>query len=156
MTLLWAATFVAVMIARMIVDVLAPQDVVEFFLAQSRDNFSELDYPRRWLPVLAVAAIFAITGFQVARKTVRIRIGVIAAIAVAVVGFFATTLMVLVSRLASIEFDGGLYAAFALDTHSPRFTLLGALLVFGAVLGALGAIVAIGLDRAPSRRRAPV
>lgn len=51
LTLYWGAAFVAVMIVRMIVDVLAPDDIVEFFLAQSRDNFSQLDYPRRWVPV---------------------------------------------------------------------------------------------------------
>jgi hypothetical protein len=79
LTLLWTAAFVTVMIARMIVDVLVPEDIVEFFLAQSRDDFSLLDYPRRWLPVLAVATIFTGAGFQVARETVRFRIGVLVA-----------------------------------------------------------------------------
>jgi len=156
MTLLWAAAFVAVMIARMIVDVLAPEDIVGFFLAQSRDDFSVLDYPRRWLPVLAVAAIFTSAGFQVARKTVRIRIGALVAIAVAAVGFFATTLIVLISRLASIEVNGGLYAAFALDAHTPRFPLFVALLALGGVLGAFGATVARGLDLTLPRRRAAI
>lgn len=152
MTLLWAGAFVAVMIARMVVDVLVPEDIVGFFLAQSRDDFSLLDYPRRWLPVLAVVAIFAGAGFQVARETVRFRIGVLVAIAVAVVGFFTTTLIVLISRLASIEISGGLYAAFALDSHTPRFTLFVGLLGLSAVLGAFGATVARGLDLTLSRR----
>ena len=155
-TLLWAAAFVAVMIARMIVDVLAPEDIVEFFLAQSRDDFSQLDYPRRWLPVLAVAAIFTSAGFHVARETVRIRIGVLVAIAVATVGFFATTLIVLISRLASIEISGGLYAAFALDAQTPRLELFVGLLGLGAVLGAFGATVARGLDLALPRRRVTI
>lgn len=155
-TVMWAAAFVAVMIARMIVDALAPEDVVAFFLAQSRDDFSQLDYPRRWLPVLAVAAILMGASFHVARDTGRMRIGVLVSIAVAAVGFFATSLIVLITRLASIQISGGFYAAFALDPHAPRFALLIALLGLSAVLGALGATAARGLDIARPRRRAAV
>jgi hypothetical protein len=62
----------------------------------------------------------------------------------------------LISRLASIEISGGLYPAFALDAHTPRFTLLVGLLGLGAILGAFGATMARGLDLALSRRRAAV
>jgi uncharacterized membrane protein len=156
MTLLWAAAFVAVMLVRIVVDALVPEDIVAFFLAQSRDDFSQLDYPRRWLPVLAVAAVFTGAGFQVAWETGRIRIGVLVAIAVAAVGFFGTTLIVSISRVASIEISGGLYSAFALDQHSPRFTLFVALLVLGAALGTVGAIAARGLSRAGLQQRAAI
>jgi hypothetical protein len=67
-----------------------------------------------------------------------------------------TTLVVLISRVASIEISGGLYAAFALDAHTPRLTLLVGLLGLGAMLGAFGATVARGLDRALSWRRAAI
>jgi uncharacterized membrane protein len=156
MTLVWAAAFAAVMVVRMVVDALAPEDIVAFFLAQSRDDFSQLDYPRRWLPVLAVAAIFMGAGFQVAWETGRVRIGVLVAIAVAAVGFFATTFIVSIGRLASIEISGGLYSAFALDTYSPRFTLFVALLALGALLGTLGAIAAKSLGYVRPERRAAI
>jgi len=156
MTLAWAAAFLGVMMVRMAVDALAPEDIVAFFLAQSRDDFSQLDYPRRWLPVLAIATIFTGAGFQVAWETRRIRIGVLVAIAVAAVGFFATALIVSIGRLASIQISGGFYSAFALDPDAPRFTLLVALLGLGAVLGALGATAARGLDLARPRRQAAI
>lgn len=152
MTTVWAAAFVAVMIVRMIVDAMAPEDIVAFFLAQARDDFSLLDYPRRWLPIVAVAVIFAGAGFHVARQTARIRTGVLVASAAAATGFFAMTLLVSIARLASIEIAGGFYAAFALDSGAPRFALLVALLVLGAILGALGATAARGLDLARPRR----
>jgi hypothetical protein len=133
-----------------------PEDIVAFFLAQSRDDFSQFDYPRRWLPVLAVAAVFTGAGFHVARQTGRIRFGVLVAIAVAAVGFFGTTLIVSITRLASIEISGGLYGAFALDQHSPRFALFAALLVLGAALGTVGAIAARGLSRAGLQQRAAI
>jgi len=152
MTLVWAAAFAAVMVVRMVVDALAPEDIVAFFLAQSRDDFSQLDYPRRWLPVLGVAMIFLGAGFQVGWKTSRIRVGVLVAIATAAVGFLATTLIVSIARLASIQISGGFYAAFALDPRPPRFTLLVALLGLSAVLGALGATAARGLDLAGRSR----
>ena len=155
-TLVWAAAFVSAMLVRMVIDAFAPEDIVAFFLAQSRDDFSQLDYPRRWLPVLAVATIFTGAGFQVAWETGRIRIGVLVAIAVAAVGFFATTLIVSIGRLASIQISGGFYSAFALDPHAPRLTLFVALLGLGAVLGALGATAARGLDLARPRRRAAI
>jgi hypothetical protein len=156
MTLVWAVAFAAVMVVRMVVDAFVPEDIVAFFLAQSRDDFSQLDYPRRWLPVLAVAAIFTAAGFQVAWETGRIRIGVLVAIAVAAVGFVATTLIVSISRLASIEISGGLYSAFALDQHAPRFTLFAALLGLAALLGAIGATAAKGLGYVRSERRAAI
>ena len=106
--------------------------------------------------MLAVATIFTGAGFQVAWETGRIRIGVLVAIAVAAVGFFGTTFIVSISRVASIEISGGLYSAFALDQHSPRFTLFVALLVLGAALGTVGAIVARGLSRSGLQQRAAI
>jgi hypothetical protein len=93
---------------------------------------------------------------SVAWETGRIRFGVLVAIAVAVVGFFGTTLIVSIGRLASIEISGGLYGAFALDQHSPRFALFVALLVLGPALGTVGAIAARGLSRAGLQQRAAI
>jgi len=48
--LIWGGLLAVVLLVRLLFDVFAPVDPVERFLAQSRSDYSEFDYPRRWLP----------------------------------------------------------------------------------------------------------
>ena len=60
-------------------DVFDPVDPVERFLAQARDDYSEFNYPRRWVPAVAVGAILIGGGLFAAWRTGRVRMGTMAA-----------------------------------------------------------------------------
>jgi len=82
---LWRVTLVcgllvaAVLLTRLLFDRFDPVDPVERFLAQARDDYSEFNYPRRWMPAVAVAAILLGGGLFAAWRTGRIAMGTMAA-----------------------------------------------------------------------------
>ena len=60
--------------------------MLDRFLAQARSDFSEFDYPRRWVPALAIALVLGGSGFWAARSTGRVGKGVLAAMGASVIG----------------------------------------------------------------------
>jgi hypothetical protein len=96
----WGGALVlAVLLVRVAVDVIAPVDVLDRFLAQARSDFSEFDYPRRWVPALAIALVLGGSGFLAARSTGRVGKGVLAAMGASVIG---TASFILVGTLANM------------------------------------------------------
>ena len=82
---LWRVTLVcgslvaAVLLTRLLFDTFDPVDPVERFLAQARDDYSEFNYPRRWVPAAAIAVILVGGGLFTAWRTGRIAMGTVAA-----------------------------------------------------------------------------
>jgi hypothetical protein len=81
LTLVCASLLSAVLVIRLLFDVLDPVDPVDRFLAQARDDYSEFDYPRRWVPAMAVAAVFIGAGLVAAMRTGRVGTGIVTAMA---------------------------------------------------------------------------
>jgi hypothetical protein len=75
-----------VLLTRLLFEVFDPLDPVERFLAQARDDYSEFNYPRRWLPAVAVAAILMGGGLRAAWKPARVGMGTLTAIAASLTG----------------------------------------------------------------------
>ena len=96
----WGGALVlAVLLVRLAVEVMAPVDVLDRFLAQARSDFSEFNYPRRWVPALAIALVLGGAGFWAARSTGRVGKGVLAAMGASVIG---TASYMLVATLANM------------------------------------------------------
>jgi hypothetical protein len=132
---IWAVAFAAVFAMRIAVDTIAPFDVEQYFLAQSRSDFSEFDFPRRFLVGVAIALILMAAGFQGAWKTGRIRPGMLVAMAASLmVSLPAAGALVIFSRSAA-----------------PTALVLVALGV-SAVLGSIGAMLGRGVGGMLPRR----
>jgi hypothetical protein len=69
-----------VLMTRLLFDVFHPVDPVDRFLAQARDDYSEFNYPRRWLPAVAVTMILMGGGLLAAWRTGRVGMGTLGAI----------------------------------------------------------------------------
>ncbi len=76
----------AVLLIRLFVEVFDPVDPVERFLAQARDDYSEFNYPRRWVPAVAVVLILMGGGLRAAWRTGRVGMGTLAAVTASVIG----------------------------------------------------------------------
>ena len=145
---LWRVTLVcsllvaAVLLTRFLFDVIDPVDPVERFLAQARDDYSELNYPRRWVPAVAVGAILIGVGLFVAWRTSRITIGTMAAaIASASGSVIYVTLVVLVNILSAPSPDplGDVPAGLRYFGNVPTM-LVPVLAMLGILLGTIGGL----------------
>jgi hypothetical protein len=147
---LWRASRVfgvlcsAVFMLRMLVDTVAPRDVVEAFLAQSRGTYSEFNDPRRWLLGAALAMIFVVSGFWGAWRTGDVRHGTVAAMATSVIGSVLTLAIVALGMALSLMIGAGVAAAFAFQGGGiPMAPPI--LVMISAVLGTIGAMFGRGL-----------
>jgi len=151
--LLWGGLLASVLLVRLAFEVLAPVDPVERFLARARADYSEFDYPRRWLPAVAVVAIFIGSGFWTAWRTGRVGRGTLAAMAASATGSLTYIALValgntlplgpqdpLGSAPANLQYFGNIPAGLA-----------PVLLMFSAVFGTIGGMFGRGLGAASSR-----
>ena len=145
---LWRVTLVcsvlvaAVLLTRFLFDVMDPVDPVERFLAQARDDYSELNYPRRWVPTVAVGAILIGGGLFAAWRTRRITMGTMAAaIASASGSVIYVALVVLVNILSAPLHDplGDVPAGLRHFGNVPVM-LVPVLAMLGVLLGTIGGL----------------
>lgn len=145
---LWRVTLVcsllvaAVLLTRFLFDVMDPVDPVERFLAQARDDYSELDYPRRWAPAVSVGAILIGGGLFAAWRTSRITMGTMAAaIASASGSVIYVALVVLVNILSAPSHDslGDVPAGLRYFGNVPTM-LVPILAMLGILLGTVGGV----------------
>jgi hypothetical protein len=147
--LLWGGIVAAVLLVRLFVEVIAPVDPVEGFLAQARDDYSVLDYPRRWVPAWAVAMAFLAAGFTTAARTAVVSRGTLAAMAASVVGsilYLALVAALNMLPMGTVDPHGDTPPQLLHFGNVP-FVLAPVLLMFSAVLGAVGALFGRGLAR---------
>ena len=149
----WGGALVlAVLLVRLAVEVMAPVDVLDRFLAQARSDFSEFDYPRRWVPALAVALILGGAGFWAARGTGRVGKGVLAAMGASVIGTASYTLVVaLASLLAMAPADAAGYTPPDLSFGNVPVMLTPVLGLLSTVPGAIGGLFGRGLSGSGSQ-----
>jgi drug/metabolite transporter (DMT)-like permease len=117
-----------ILVARLLVDTFDPVDPVERFLAQARDDYSEFDYPRRWVPAAAIAAIVMAGGLLATRRTGRIGLGILLAAASSAIGSLV---------YAAVATAGN---AFVPALESPLM-LVPILVMFSTFLGTIGALL---------------
>jgi len=131
-----------VLVVRLLVEVFDPVDPVDRFLARARDDYSEFNYPRRWVPAVAVALIMIGGGLRAAWRTARVGMGTIAALAASVVGSLAYVTFVALGNTLPLGPQDPL-------GNSPRdlqffgnipSMLIPVLAMFGTVLGTIGAL----------------
>ncbi|HEU4693710.1 MAG TPA: hypothetical protein VFS23_35345 [Vicinamibacterales bacterium] len=130
-----------VLVTRLLVDVFDPVDPLDRFLARVRDDYSEFDYPRRWIPAVAVTVILMGGGLLAAWRTGRVGTGTLAAIVASVSGSVLYLVLVAIGNL------------LPMGPHGPVPTMLVPVLVmFSTVLGTLGALFgrALGAARTAS------
>jgi hypothetical protein len=131
----------SVLVTRLLFEVLDPVDPVERFLAHARDDYSEFDYSRRWVPAAAVALILIGGGLRAAWQTSRVGVGTLAAVTASFVGSLVYLALVLLRSLFSfgprqplgnapydLQFFGNLPSM-----------LIPVLAMFSTVLGTVGA-----------------
>ena len=139
--LIWGGLLAVVLLVRLLFDVFAPVDPVERFLAQSRSDYSEFDYPRRWLPAVAVVMIFMGAGFRVAGRTGRVGKGTLAAMSASTIGSLVYIAVVALGNMLPMGPQDPLI-------HTPA-GLAPVLLMFSAVLGTVGAMFGRGSSVLP-------
>jgi hypothetical protein len=134
---LWGCLLGGAMVVRMIVDVLAPFDVEGFFLSQSAGGYSSLVlYPRRTLLGVAIVLVFLAAGFAGARRTNRVPVGSLSAVAAGVIGFGVT--------LAGTTIRAVVYPAAAPGEIDPPVWGVALFAIFGLLLGTIGAMLGKG------------
>jgi hypothetical protein len=158
--LAWGALLATVMLVRLLLETFAPIDPLDRFLAQSRADYSEFDYPRRWLPAVAAAMVFMAAGFRTAWRTGQVAKGTLAAMIASATGSLAyITLVVLASMLPMGSQDplGNTPRDLQYFGNVPA-GLAPVLLMFSAVLGTVGAMFGRGLgtDRTTGPRAAGI
>ena len=132
----------AVLLTRLLFDVFDPVDPVERFLAQARDDYSEFNYPRRWVPAGAVIAILMGAGLLAASRTGRVGMGTLAAIAAAATGSLAYVILVALGSTLSL----GPRVPLGSEPRDFQFVgnvpmmLVPVLVMFSTVLGSVGAL----------------
>ena len=121
-----------VLVTRLLFDVFDPVDPLDRFLALARDDYSEFNYPRRWIPAVAVSVIVTGGSLLAARRTGHVGMGTLGAIIASTSGSVLYLLLVTV---------GNLLAVGARDPLGNVPTMLVPVLVmFSTVLGTIGAL----------------
>jgi hypothetical protein len=131
-----------VLVIRLLFEVLDPVDPVERFLAQARDDYSEFNYPRRWIPAAAVVLILMGGGLQAAWRTARVGMGTLAALTASVFGSIVYVALVALGNMLPLGPQDPLGNA----PHDLQFfgnvpaLLIPVLAMFSTVLGTIGAL----------------
>ena len=134
---------------RLFVEVFDPVDPVERFLAQARDDYSEFNYPRRWVPAVAVVLILMGGGLRAAWRTGRVGMGTLTAVTASVIGSVVyVTLVALGNTLPLGPQDplGNTPRDLQFFGNVPAL-LIPVLAMFSAVLGSIGALFGRALNR---------
>jgi hypothetical protein len=131
---IWTALLVLAAGLRVFSDLLIIFDVEQYFLAQARSGFSELQFPERFAFGASIALILMGAGFHGAWKTAAFRKGVLAALAAALLIAFP------------------LFAIQWTKPDGPAQILVLAA-VIGPTLGTAGAMLATGLRGAQADLR---
>ena len=146
---LWRVTLVcsllvaAVLLTRFLFDVFDPVDPVERLLAQARDDYSEFNYPRRWIPAAAILAILSGGGLLASWRTGTIGMGALASLAASSVGsVLYVSVVVLVKALSAPDQDplGGVPASLRYFGNVPT-TLVPMLAFLGLAIGTIGGLI---------------
>jgi hypothetical protein len=140
-----------VLLIRLLLDVLDPIDPLERFLAQARDDYSEFDYPRRWVPAAAVAAILMGGGLLAAWRTGRVGMGTLGAVIASATGSIAYFVLVALGNTLPLGPQDPL-GNRPLDSQffgNVPIMLMPVLVMFSTVLGSIGALFgrALALSR---------
>jgi hypothetical protein len=131
-----------VLLMRLLFEVLDPVDPVERFLAQARADYSEFNYPRRWIPAAAVALILMGGGLHAAWRTARVGMGTLTALTASVFGSLVYVVLVTLGNTLPLGPQGPLGNA----PQDPQFfgnvpaMLIPILAMFSTVLGTIGAL----------------
>jgi hypothetical protein len=144
----------AVLLIRLLFEVFDPIDPVERFLAQARDDYSEFNYPRRWVPAAAVAAILMGGGLRAAWRTGRVGMGTLVGIGASVIGSLAyITLVALGNMLPLGPQDplGNTPRGLQFFGNAPTM-LVPVLAMFSTVLGTIGALFGRALGATKTAR----
>ena len=144
----------AVLLIRLLFEVFDPIDPVERFLAQARDDYSEFNYPRRWVPAAAVAAILMGGGVRAAWRTGRVGMGTLVGISASVIGSLAyITLVALGNMLPLGPQDplGNTPRELQFFGNAPTM-LVPVLAMFSTVLGTIGALFGRALGATKTAR----
>ncbi len=144
----------AVLLIRLLVDVVNPVDPLDRFLAQARDDYSEFNYPRRWMPAVAVAAILLGGGLVAAWRTGKVGMGTLTAVTGSAAGSMIYVALVALGNTLPFGPQDPLGNAprdLQFLGNVPTM-LVPVLVMFSTVLGTIGALFgrAIGSDRATS------
>jgi hypothetical protein len=137
-----------VLVTRLLFDVFDPVDPLDRFLAQARDDYSEFDYPRRWMPALAVTVIFMGGGLVAAWRTGRVGMGTLGAVMASVTGSVLYVVLVAIGSLLPL----GPSDLLGNPPRDPQFLgnvptmLIPVLVMFSTVLGTIGALFGRALD----------
>ena len=132
----------AVLVIRLLFEVLDPVDPVERFLAQARDDYSEFNYPRRWIPAAAVALILMGGGVYAAWRSARVGIGTLTALTASVFGSAAYVALVTLGNTLPLGPQDPLgNTPYDLQFFGSVPTMLVPILAgFSTVLGTVGAL----------------
>jgi len=147
--LVCGAMVTVVLLIRLMFDVLDPVDPVDRFLARARDDYSEFDYPRRWMPAAAISAILIGSGLWAAWQTRRVGFGTMTAIAAGLVGSLTYVLLVAAGNLLPLGPQDPLAntpAHLRYFGNAPAM-LVPVLAMFSTVLGAIGAMFGRALSQ---------
>jgi hypothetical protein len=146
---LWRLTLVctllvaAVLLTRFIFDVIDPVDPVERFLAQARDDYSEFNYPRRWMPAAAILAILSGGGLLASWRTGTIGMGALASLAASSIGsILYVCVVVLVNALSAPDQGplGDVPSSLRYFGNVPTM-LVPMLALLGLAAGAIGGLI---------------
>lgn len=140
--LIWGGLLAAVLLVRLFVEVFAPVDPLDRFLARARSDYSEFDYPRRWIPAAAVAALLMGAAFLTTWRTGRVAKGTLAAMAASLFGTGIYICLVAIGNLLPIGTGDptGATPADAQFFGNVPAMLAPVLLLFSTVLGSIGAM----------------
>jgi hypothetical protein len=143
-----------VLVTRLLFDVFDPVDPLDRFLARARDDYSEFNYPRRWVPALAVTVILMGGGLVAAWRTHRVGMGTLGAIMASATGSVLYVVLVAIGNLLS----SGPSDPLGNSPRDPQFLgnvqvmLIPVLVMFSTVLGTIGALFGRALDSARPAR----
>jgi hypothetical protein len=143
-----------VLVTRLLFDVFAPVDPLDRFLARVRDDYSEFNYPRRWMPALAVTVILMGGGLVAAWRTGRVGMGTLGAVMASAIGSVLYVVLVAIGNLLPFG------PSDPLGNPPPDLQFLGnvpmmlipVLVMFSTVLGTIGALFGRALNSARPAR----
>ena len=140
-----------VLLVRLAIEVVSPVDPVARVLAQARDDYSEVDYPRRWIPAVVVCLVLIGAGFWAAWRTRRVGSGPLAAAVAGVIGSLGYALLVAAGNLLPLSQQdplGNTPTDLQYLGNVPVM-LVPVLAMFSVILGTVGGMFgrAVGLAR---------